>query len=100
MSPGFTYAVTWIDGDALFVGHAQLRARELRLEGRSNGREGLRTVPYGDVVGIDVQRGSTGRGLAVALAGGGVLTISSLDRPGSLGELADRLRKLTDSPYR
>lgn len=98
MSPASTYAVTWTDAGALFVGYAQLRARELRLEGRSNGREGLRSVPYRDVVGIDVHRGSAGRGLAVALAGGDVLTISSLDRPGSLGELADRLRKLTDSP--
>lgn len=98
MSPAATYAVSWTDAGALFVGYAQLGTRELRLEGRSDGREGLRSVPYRNVVGLDVRRGSGGRGLAIVLAGGEVVTISSLDRPGSLGELADRLRKLTDSP--
>ena len=42
-----TYAVTWQDGDARFVGHAEVGgADELRLEGRgAGGAESVSAVP-------------------------------------------------------
>jgi hypothetical protein len=95
-----SYAVAWRDGPTRFVGHAEVGADCLRLEGRApDVTEGLRTIRYTDVERVDVQRVNGARGLALVLAAGRVVTIMSLDRPGSLVELADRLRKLTDSPH-
>ena len=94
-----SYAVTWAVGDSRFVGHALLRDRTLRLEGRdAKAREGRRSIRFDRIIGLEMRRTNGHRSLVVATAGDGDIVISSLDRPGSLGELADRLRALTDSP--
>jgi hypothetical protein len=96
-----SYAVTWAAGDARFVGHALLADRRLRLEGRdANAHEERRSIRFDRIVGLELRRTNGRRTLAVEVAGGGAVLISSLDRPGSLGELADRLKALTDSPHR
>lgn len=92
-----SYAVSWSEDDVQFVGHARLSPEGLRLIGGSpGGREQLRTLRYEDVTNVDVVRVRSHRELALEL-GDELLMVSSLDRPGSLGELAGRLLKLTDS---
>jgi hypothetical protein len=94
-----TYAVAWIGGDTRFVGYARLEPRALRLEGRdADGSEGLRTIAYDDIDAIDVSRTNGSRGIVLDVVGDDRVVITSLDRPGSLGELTERLRSLTDSP--
>ncbi len=92
-----TYAVTWQEGDARFVGHAEVGPDGLRLEGRGAGRaETVSEVPYTAIDRVDVLRTNGSRGLVVELQGSRHLLIGSLDGPGTLGELSDRLRKLTE----
>jgi hypothetical protein len=94
-----TYAVAWSGGDTRFVGYARLETRALRLEGRdADGSEGLRTISYHDIDAIDVSRTNGSRGIVLDVVGDDRVVITSLDRPGSLGELIERLRSLTDSP--
>lgn len=94
-----SYAVTWTEGSSRFVGHAMLTDRVLRLEGRDeSGREGRRTIRFDQIAGLELRRRNGDRNLAVEIADDDELLIASLDRPGSLGELSDRLRVLTDSP--
>lgn len=94
-----SYAVTWAVGDARFVGHALLADRSLRLEGRdAKAREGRRSIRFEQIIGLEMRRTNGHRSLVVGIAGADDILISSLDRPGSLGELSDRLRALTDSP--
>jgi hypothetical protein len=96
-----SYAVTWTERGARFVGHALLAARGLRLEGRdASAREGRRTIRFDQIVGIETRRTNGHRSLAIEVAGDDEVLIASLDRPGSLGELSHRLRLLTDSPQR
>lgn len=98
MTETSTYAVAWREGPARYVGHVELRADQLRLEGRGPVGQGLRAIPYADITRVEVHRVNGSRGIALALPRDGLVEITSLDRPGSLAELADRLRKLTDSP--
>jgi hypothetical protein len=93
-----TYAVTWQDGDARSVGYAEVGADELRLEGRgAGGAESVSAVPYTAIDRVDVRRTNGSRGLVVELLGSRQLVIGSLDGPGTLGELSDRLRKLREA---
>ena len=96
-----SYAVTWAERGTRFVGHALLVDRGLRLEGRdADANEGLRSIPFDQIVSLETRRTNGHRSLLLELAGDDSVVITSLDRPGSLGELADRLRLLTDSPQR
>lgn len=96
-----SYAVTWAEGDARFVGHALLADRHLRLEGRdASAHEGSRSIRFDRIAGLELRRTNGHRILVVEVAGGDAVLISSLDRLGSLGELAHRLEALTDSPQR
>ena len=101
MSPPTSYAVAWRKGHTRFVGYARLEPAGLRLEGRdADGSEGLRTIGYEDVLRIDVNRMNGHRGIVLELAGDDQISITSLDRPGSLGEMAEQLRGRTVSPHR
>jgi hypothetical protein len=98
MTETTSYAVSWSERGIRFVGYARLGTNGLRLAGGgAGGREQLRTLRYEDVKAVDVVRVNAHRELALDL-GEERLLISSLDRPGSLGELAERLRKLACSP--
>ena len=95
-----SYAVIWLNGHTRFVGYARLEPGGLRLEGRdAHGSEGLRTISYGDIGRIDVTRLNGHRGVLIELLGDDRITITSLDRPGSLGEIVDQLRSRTGSPH-
>ena len=88
-----SYAVSWTAGDVRFVGYARLGRDGLRLAGGGpGGREQLRTLPYEDVKDVAVVRVNAHRELALDL-GDELLMVSSLDRPGSLGELGEQLRR-------
>ena len=63
-------------------------------------REGLRTISYEDIDRIDVSRMNGHRGIVLELMGDDRIAITSLDRPGSLGELSELLRSLAGSPHR
>jgi hypothetical protein len=96
-----SYAVAWTEAGSRFVGHALLAERGLRLEGRdASAHEGLRSIRFDEIVALELRRANGHRTLVVEVAGDDELRIASLDRPGSLGELAERLRVLTDSPQR
>jgi hypothetical protein len=83
------------------VGYARLEPAGLRLEGRNvDGSEGLRTINYEDIARVDVSRMNGDRGIVLELAGDDRIEITSLDRPGSLGEMAEQLRSRRDSPHR
>jgi hypothetical protein len=92
-----SYAVSWTADDIRFVGHAYLGTHGLRLAGGGpGGREQLRTLRYEDVREVDVVRVNSHRELALDL-GQELFMVASLDGPGSLGELAERLRSLINS---
>ena len=96
-----SYAVAWRNGHTSSVGHARLEPAGLRLEGRNaDGSEGLRTISYEDIGRVDVSRMNGHRGIVLEVMGGDRIAITSLDRPGSLGELAELLRSLAGSPHR
>jgi hypothetical protein len=99
MTDGTTYAIAWQGVDEnRFVGYLRLEPELLRLEGRGRGGvEGLRTVAYEAVNQVELRRDNGSRKIALRLRGEDVVVLTSLDRPGSLGELADHLRNLTDS---
>ena len=91
------YAVSGSAEGIRFVGYALFRPDGLRLAGGGpGGREQLRTLRYEDVVDVGVVRVNAHRELALDL-GDELLLVSILDRPGSLAELAERLRELTGS---
>lgn len=93
-----SYAVAWCAGEVRFVGYAVLMPDALRLSGGGpGGREQLRTIRYEDVSDVDVVRVNSHRELALDL-GAELLMVSSLDRPGSLGELTDALRARIGPP--
>ena len=99
MTETTSYAVAWTAGEIRFVGYARLGANRLRLAGGGpGGREQLRTLRYEDVTGVAVVRVNDHRELALDVAGERLM-LSSLDRPGSLGEIAERLRELTVSSH-
>ena len=101
MSAPTSYAVAWRTAHTRFVGHARFERAGLRLEGRdAGGSEGLRTISYEDISRIDVNRLNGHRGIVLELTGDDRISITSLDRPGSLGEMAEQLRDRTDSPHR
>ncbi len=101
MSTPTSYAVAWRNGHDRFVGYARLEPAGLRLEGRdAGGSEGLRTISYENIDRIDIDRMNGHRGIVLELKQDDRIAITSLDRPGSLGELSERLRSLAGSPHR
>jgi len=101
MSTPTSYAVAWRNGHTRFVGYARLEPAALRLEGRdADGTEGLRTISYEDIGRIDINRTNGHRGIVLELTRDDRIAITSLDRPGSLGELSELLRSLAGSPHR
>lgn len=95
-----TYAVAWVEDGAHFVGSAKPRPRALCLEGRTNGSERLSMLPYRDIARIMVERAAGRTELALELRNARRIVISSLDKAGTVLELAEELYRFADSPQR
>jgi len=85
-----TYAVYWneIDGGR-FAGRISLAASSAELEGgASDGRRARQRIAFTDIASIRYERGR----LHVWRRGGAPLRLGSVDRPGALRELGERLQ--------
>jgi hypothetical protein len=85
-----SYAVYWNEGEGLrHAGRFELERDHARLVGRSrNGTSRLVRILFGEIVSV---RYGYGR-LRVERRAEPALEIGSVDRPGALRELAERLR--------
>lgn len=96
---GPSYAVTWREGEGpAQAGKLELGRSRLRLEGgTSKKRVSVKTVLYDTLSAVRPARLQERRGTLPALvlerSGHGPLWISSLDGPGSAGELFDRVAR-------
>jgi hypothetical protein len=85
-----TYAVYWneLDG-ARFAGRISLSGSCAELEGgASDGRRARRRIAFDDIASVRYERGR----LHVWRRSGAPLRLASLDRPGALRELGERLQ--------
>jgi hypothetical protein len=94
-----SYAVSWQEDDRpTVVGRLDLGPRRVRMEGRSGSGESRRVLRYGDIADVHTRRSNGHRVLELRLAEGATVVVASLDRPGSLNELAEELRARTAKP--
>ena len=97
-----SYAVLWSESSGgVEAGKLELEQNALRFEGAggSHGKARVHRVFYEDIESVHVGRGLPERlagkpTLVLDLAVGGALRIGSVDRPGILTELAERLGHL------
>jgi hypothetical protein len=84
-----TYAVYWneLDG-ARFAGRISLGAAFAELEGVSDGRRTQRRIDFDEIASVRYERGR----LHVWRRCGAPLRFGSVDRPGALCELFERLQ--------
>ena len=98
-----SYAVLWSDpDDSVEAGKLELEPNALRFEGSRGTRAAphVHRVFYEDIESVHVGRGLLERlggrpALVLELAVGGPLRIGSINGPGILSELAERLGRLT-----
>jgi hypothetical protein len=98
-----SYAVLWSDpDDSVEAGKLELEPNALRFEGSRGTRAAphVHRVFYEDIesvhVGRELRERLAGRpALVLGLAVGGPCRIGSIDGPGILNELAERLGRLT-----
>ena len=85
-----TYAVYWSDLDgARFAGRISLAGSSAELVGGSNdGRRTQRRIAFDDIASVRYDRGR----LHVWRRSGAPLRLGSVDRPGALRELAERIQ--------
>ena len=82
------YAVVWNEtGGARHAGRLDFREHEFELVGSAEGDTGARRCRYDDIVSLEVDGGR----LTIARRAGLDLELTSVDRPGTLRELAGRL---------
>jgi hypothetical protein len=85
---GSTYAVSWKGaGGRPCAGRLDMDGRALLLTGASNGCHVEEAVPFREIDGVRIEAGR----LQVRRRNGRSLSIASLDAPGALRELAERL---------
>jgi hypothetical protein len=84
-----TYAVYWNEPDGTrFAGRISLGASSAELEGTSDGRRLRRRIGLEEIASVRYQRGR----LHVWRRNGAPLRLGSVDRPGALPELGERLK--------
>jgi len=84
-----SYAMSWRVGEdgPRQAGRVEITDDALDLESTSSAAAGVEHVAYGDIVGVVLAHGM----LRVDRAGRKSLSLWSIDGPGSLRELADRV---------
>jgi hypothetical protein len=87
-----TYAVYWNDLDgARYAGSICLATSSANLEGgSSDGRRATERIAFDEIAAVRYERG----GLWVWRRTGAPLRLGSVDRPGALRELAERLQSV------
>lgn len=84
-----TYAVYWNESDgSRFAGRISLGASAAELEGTGDGRRVRRLIAFEEITSVRYQRGR----LHLWRRNGAPLRLGSVDRPGALRELAERLK--------
>ncbi len=93
-----SYAIYWYEGELgpRYVGRLELCDSSVELSGSAQGDRSLRSLPFERIASV----GLTGRNLRIARREGAELNIGSVDGPGSLRELAERLASLVTDPAR
>jgi hypothetical protein len=85
---GSTYAVSWCGANgARCAGRLDIDDRALRLTGASNGCEVREAIPFREIDNVRLEDGR----LRIIRRKGRSFSIGSLDAPGVLHELAERL---------
>jgi hypothetical protein len=84
-----TYAVSWLSTAGPCAGRLGLDRHGLTLTGASRGRPVKQEIGFDEIDGVDVEAGR----LQVRKRDGRSLAIGSLDAPGALRELAERLAR-------
>ena len=84
---GSTYAVSWEGAGQRCAGRLDVSSGALVLTGARDGCQTRERVPFGEIAAVDVQEGR----LRVNRRNGQALWIRSLDAPGALRELAERI---------
>jgi hypothetical protein len=85
---GSTYAVSWKGtGGRRCAGRLDMDGRALLLTGASDGCHVEEAIPFREIDGVRIEAGC----LQVRRRNGRSLSIASLDAPGALRELAERL---------
>ena len=83
-----TYAVSWLNSTRIpCAGSLAIDREGLKFIGGSKGHPVSRRVRFDDIEGVEIESGL----LRVTKRDGHRLTIESLDAPGALRELAERL---------
>jgi len=98
----FSYAVLWRGPEErVYAGKLEFHRASLRLEGVDpEGRVAIADTPYDELRGVQVTRRREDRlqgrpALVIERRDGSQLSIASVDSPGAMNELVDRLALLT-----
>ena len=91
-----SYAVYWFEGELgpRYAGRLELNDYLVELSGSALGHRFLDSIPFEDIASV---RLSAGR-LRISRRNGPELAIGSVDGPGSLRELAERLASVLTEP--
>jgi hypothetical protein len=84
---GSSYAISWSANGDRCTGRLEICDLMFVLTGSSNGCRATEAIPFEEIDSVRVTRGQ----LFVTTRGGTSVSIRSLDAPGALRELADRL---------
>jgi hypothetical protein len=84
---GSTYAVSWRSNGSHCAGRLDVGERAVLLTGAANGCRVREAIAFREIARVQVERGR----MHLVRRDGRSLSISSLDAPGALRELAERL---------
>jgi hypothetical protein len=104
---GRTYAVSWQDEQPTGerrVGKLVVNAASARLEGGARGHSSSQTIPAADLREVQLDRTPTGRvdgrpSILLSLRNGSLVRVVSLDQPGTVPEIANRLAALVHGAH-
>ncbi len=91
-----SYAIYWNEGEVgpRYAGRLELSDSSVELSGSAFGHRFLESISFDDIASVRLSAGN----LRVSRRDGAPLDIGSVDGPGSLRELADRLASALTEP--